>query len=652
MASDEPPWELFSSDLKTSRMVIRRPHPSLPFDIPILSKPSRYQAPSGPCEQRVDLQLVHDTDAFIIHKLVLPLGPFLPRGDPRQRRVFYIIGWPDLPAARPVVDATRILDYVSPRTLEDWEYQEARRVEYELRQAAQDARLAAEYNGAATTAAAAGSSELLRAAKKKPGRKPKNPKVVQARMPTPQLDSEQEAQLASRKNVPSLSTPQKNRIAQLDAEMALLGDMDDEMDISQNDEDLIQQQLTSEAQAASDDHAMSTSVDMRVLGSQQGSAVAPTHQTWPGELFPPSPALESESSSRASSASEVAPPFSPYKSSPPILTKKEKTPVVKATGRPPQAGRQIPISTTPIPLPPRVAFGTRAHTSSPAQQPKPLPARMTARQTQDHRPVLGPETSKYDTQQEHISSEGPPRNPVTNGGFTPTNAFTPVGESIPRPLKRPAESPTQGEAEPRNTPSSAKPKSHRKKKAPKVSSRSPSLKPEMPAAAPAPDQQEWVVKRLEGHDIVDGIHYFKVRWEGDWPPDQNPTWEPEENITPGLVKRYLKHEAEKGKKTPASKPKPSRQQSTLSHWVTGYSSVSEAFEGRAELDDTSTKPHAGDFGLDGAASGDDGDEEELLVVEEARDAERGRAADERMRTLGAQVAAQFASMTPIRRDPF
>ncbi|KXJ91588.1 hypothetical protein Micbo1qcDRAFT_163362 [Microdochium bolleyi] len=39
---------------------------------------------------------------------------------------------------------------------------------------------------------------------------------------------------------------------------------------------------------------------------------------------------------------------------------------------------------------------------------------------------------------------------------------------------------------------------------------------------------------------------FKVRWKGNWPPDQNPTWEPEENIDKPLVRKYLAKRASAG----------------------------------------------------------------------------------------------------------
>ncbi|CAK7246370.1 MAG: hypothetical protein STHCBS139747_008000 [Sporothrix thermara] len=41
------------------------------------------------------------------------------------------------------------------------------------------------------------------------------------------------------------------------------------------------------------------------------------------------------------------------------------------------------------------------------------------------------------------------------------------------------------------------------------------------------------------------LRYFLVRWKGDWPPDQNPTWEPAENLPPRMVRQYLKKAAQK-----------------------------------------------------------------------------------------------------------
>lgn len=91
----------------------------------------------------------------------------------------------------------------------------------------------------------------------------------------------------------------------------------------------------------------------------------------------------------------------------------------------------------------------------------------------------------------------------------------------------------------------------------------------------------YVVQRLEGErvELVDGKaqRYFKVRWEGNWPPDQNPTWEPQENLPSDLVRKYLKKRA----KTAARLNRdPTVGVSTQS--PRKYSSVAEAFEGEAE----------------------------------------------------------------------
>ncbi|KAG6046922.1 hypothetical protein E4U17_007685 [Claviceps sp. LM77 group G4] len=42
---------------------------------------------------------------------------------------------------------------------------------------------------------------------------------------------------------------------------------------------------------------------------------------------------------------------------------------------------------------------------------------------------------------------------------------------------------------------------------------------------------------VENHGL---IRYFLVRWAGDWPPEQNPSWELEHNLHPDLVLNYTK----------------------------------------------------------------------------------------------------------------
>jgi hypothetical protein len=55
-------------------------------------------------------------------------------------------------------------------------------------------------------------------------------------------------------------------------------------------------------------------------------------------------------------------------------------------------------------------------------------------------------------------------------------------------------------------------------------------------------QQTWPVKAIEGKKtlILRCIRqtFYLVRWKGNWPPSQNPTWEPRANIPEELRREY------------------------------------------------------------------------------------------------------------------
>lgn len=680
MESDEPPWELFGADLKTSKMAIKRARPSLRFHIPIPAQ-ARYEPGRGAPPPRVDLQLVHDTNAIIYDKIILPPGLVAAPGDPRQRRVYYIIGWPDLPAARPVVDATKILDYVSPRTVEDWEYQDSERRRAQEEEAAREAMEAA---AAAAAAAAKGKgpavpyTEFLPNGKKKPGRKPKHLKMMQARAPTPELNSEQEEDLARRKkSVPSLSTPQKGRgrMAQMDAEMEMLDATEDSAnDDPDEDEELIYLEAKDEAWRLHENREAYTSVKPKPVGLLEASGAVSSV----------------ENSSRASSQSLVPPPPVQAKASPmarpskptsarhtpSALSAKQQRPLTTAaiSGNIPQIQSHKPISTTPIPLPPRPVFRSKSDQPSPSQALKGtsgLNSTPTSH-AQKPEPAPSPIKSGMSTTLNQSSPAEPQSGSYANGGFTPTNKFTPIS----RPLKRSANgSPPRGDDDDdgaASTPVTTAVKKGRKK-AQRLSTTAPETKPPIsePAANPAeelPVQQEWVVKRLEGHEVIEGTHWFKVRWEGNWPPEQNPTWEPQEHISATLVKKYLKRESERAatQKTKTATAGPSgrgshtpKQQTTLAQWVKGYSSVSDAFEGQAELEaTTSLRGSNGGGEQDGGAAAGQGngvdahDDDELLVVDESAEGQQQNLAAGRRKSQGAQVMAQFASLVPGRRNGY
>lgn len=151
------------------------------------------------------------------------------------------------------------------------------------------------------------------------------------------------------------------------------------------------------------------------------------------------------------------------------------------------------------------------------------------------------------------------------------------------------------------------------------------------AEATAQAEQAYEVKRLEGDqwfELEDGrmVRYYKVRWVGDWPPDQNPTWEPEENISRSLVREYLKRKEKKeagGSSLPSTPQKKQQQQQpsgkkkgpsaqrTLSPWMGSrkFSSVQEAFEGEDEgRADSEGRVHDANDALHGTEEPQDDDE--------------------------------------------
>ena len=163
-----------------------------------------------------------------------------------------------------------------------------------------------------------------------------------------------------------------------------------------------------------------------------------------------------------------------------------------------------------------------------------------------------------------------------DGTMMPSSGFTPVGRAAGRwgPQKNPR-SPEPESKRKRETVAASMPppegnSNSQRKKRRKLSKPEPKLEP------------AWEVKRLEAHMITElggqPVRFFKVRWEGDWPPNENPTWEPQENLPPGLVKQYLKKKAKKeGAEMEFASPLPIPPRPPKK-----YSSVAEAFEGEIE----------------------------------------------------------------------
>ncbi|GAW14508.1 hypothetical protein ANO14919_039110 [Xylariales sp. No.14919] len=607
----------------------RRPR----VEIPLPSKPRDYRSGDGPALAPVRLSLAHDTGAFIVDKRILPGKPV---HDELKLELYYVVGWPDLPAARVAILGTKILDYVSPRTLEDWEYKlSLEKDEEEERDAARKKRQAERASKAsAASVPGTGTSTPSVLGQKKRGR-PSKAEVLARRIA--QQASFGDDELANvplppaRTDGPSLSTPQK-KLARVAADLEDLEETDAH--------EAIFKQLQGGSASDSESPATGGSYESGAgagFTSLNSFLPSPSSRGY-ADLFAPNP-LPHDPTRSASPAPISLPPTSKttparrktqlttpvpvpsYPSLPrnktPAFAKKTITPV-PAPSYPslgPQASKEPRVVTiTRVPAPacpfPKPKLPKGLHQTKLKFTPVPLPSFPDLAQKPFEKPhnvtrtpVPPPPLQK--------ASENPSKaacavNPLpvlspANDTVEPQerNGFTPAGYGH---RKRPASASASIEAEydeqPRtpskSAPPAAKSGSSRKRKRPRQEEK---------------QEQEWEVKRLEGDKVaeVDGepIRYFKVRWEGDWPADQNPTWEPEANIPRALVQQYLKAKAAAPSPSPRSarkKPAPVAKSK--------YASVAEAFQG--DVDDLRN-------GSLRSEQEDDGDmEEHFLVTEQAR----------------------------------
>lgn len=612
----EAGWERFRSDIRGLREIanISQQKPLLQFHIPIRARQPKYRSGSGPAPPRINLRPVHDSSAFIVDKVVLPRGPFHPHDNFRQRRCYYIIGWPDLPAARPVVDASKILDYVSPRTLEDWEYEDALRREEDREKEKERQKEAEERAAVKGKAVATAVDGGLPGARRRPGRPRRAMMAVREPTPEPELNSEQEEMIHKRMRGPSLSTPQKSRLAQLVAEEKALEELEGS---DENAQSAIHRQVGLSSEGEGDG-------DVNMVSLRLSSAV---------------PAKSSGASSRASSARPVPanPPSSLAKAAAGVTARRTAAPALRrraderdssSPSRFSQAPARPQISTTPIPLPLHYSEAMKKHMPK-SHAPSAVPT--------TNSPRYGGSNS---IQADHLSSQSSfPADPPPSH----TNGFTPIGGTVPRPPKRSAEdSPASAD-----TPAKTKSKKSKKKRAELTAVEVEVLAEPTGSPDPALDlvqgEQDYVVKRLEGDYVLDGVHWFKVRWEGDWPADENPTWEPRENIAEKLVKQYLKRKAKRGTnqlaRTSSKTKAKTKQQTSLADWAKKYGSVAEAFEGQAELNASDSTILLQGDGRHEALEDHDGPDE-LLVIDE----EDETAAAERRKAMEAQIMAEFANM--------
>ncbi|PFH63447.1 hypothetical protein XA68_10039 [Ophiocordyceps unilateralis] len=457
------------------------------------SRPPAYQPGSGPPLQRIRLLPPRDSTAYIVERILLPSPGPAANGKPLPKRMTYIVGWPDLPAARLLVPAMEILEYVSPRALEEWE------ANMELELDEDRLKLAQEQEA----------SGPQRKTDKK-ARPPAHTDIESAAVAEPESDTQTRHKMSAM----SLSTPKKARLEDFEG-------------FTDYEDGSPSRQLARETawQNGVDDQGDLTRVISDVQGLPTGFSDGLNLQ--------------------AGGASGW-------------LADNDDLAGIHET---------VPWRTK------QLAFASNTQSSS----------LQTLRGGDDPSQTV-------------------------SGSFTPLNRNRRL-LSMPEASRRSGA--LQPSADAMEVGTSSKKQSKPRKKG------TPAAKKAKPAPAPPVDengQQVWVVKRIEEMQLyeVEGrgvVRYFRVLWEGDWPPDQNPTWEPEDNLPKNLVRNYFK----RGKKRRKRMAYYSKSKQVALGANMHYNSVSEAF--------------AGDVDDDGLALGDDetgaGGQseqgEELVVIEDQHD---------------------------------
>ncbi|KAK4249498.1 hypothetical protein C7999DRAFT_12711 [Corynascus novoguineensis] len=429
-------------------------HPSRPkttIEIPLHSI-RKYVPGSGPPPPQISLVPPRDSTAYIIDQLILPTDRDM---TPTSRRlIYYQVGFTDIPTVKLLIPCNKVLDYVSPRELEDWEYRNLEKKEEER--------------------------ACLLAGRQRAGLKNKKPcrpsnismedtgvKVLNA--------ADETLLLAQQVGGPSLSTPQKRKFGQMPDN----GEVGEPSSTESDDAAICRKP---QGRKSSVDLAFE---DDLVLDSECMNQPAP-HS---GTLF-------SETPSRASS---LAHPLRDL--------------------LPPRPATPQPSSATSLEL----AGPTLGNTPSTSAETHLAWAQAFSRQKQ-------PE----------------------NSGTTEDSSIASGSSAKKRKERNP------------NGRGSLQKQQQAKKQ--KVKQGDELL------------TDEWEVKELLDDQwfVEQGIkvHRYLVVWEGNWPENQNPTWEPAENIQEKLITQYRK-------KKEAGLLKSSKgSQKTLHRYMAGarYSSVSEAFE--------------------------------------------------------------------------
>ncbi|KAJ6781510.1 hypothetical protein PWT90_08096 [Aphanocladium album] len=526
------------------------------------SRPADYKPGSGPPLRRVTLVPPSDSTAYIDDRILLPPAGHAADGRPMPKRMKYIVGWRDLPAARLLVSAMDILDYVSPHELEEWEY----KMELELDE--ERARVEAERQVSKAPRAVLSSDNNPDApVKRRPGRPPLHTKIEAAAVVAVDHEAKNGEQGRLRGGAMSLSTPKKRK-------------MDDFLDGYSSDE--------SPSEQLQFDFARSGSRPFEVVQpTKEEDEVPPSMQSVPrahiapmAPMAPMTPAtpttpmvieddyrylsVKSQYSKKHRPATKIVLPLISSTTTRPKPERSESPglPFPAAAAQPKGPVRASAYGSLHAQRPiTEYLSAVQRKSSTPQSRPTaassvPLEPQIKAQSEQKKAAAPLPQMTRNKT-----SSQPPPAKPsnvAENKAQSQPPATMPSHVAQKNTLSKPL-TPTPTQAAKKNTQPPAVFRSHvAQKKQPAASDNDDSNDDD-------DDEPAWVVRHLEDMELYDVegqglVRLFKVRWEGDWPPDQNPTWEPEENIPDDLVSEFCRTFKPKRERSPR------RQRAKQDHW--------------------------------------------------------------------------------------
>ncbi|KAK8150425.1 hypothetical protein G3M48_002166 [Beauveria asiatica] len=566
---------------------------TIKITIPLPSRPADYVPNSGPPLRRLALQPPADSTAYIDDRILLPPSGLAADGRPLPKRMRYIIGWRDLPAARLLVPAMDVLDYVSPHALEEWEYS------MELELDVERARLAAERQALKAQQTLLGRADEL--PWPKAARPPLHHTSIEAAVVAETEDGDGE-QGRLRGGAMSLCTPKKRK-------------MDDFLDGYTSDESPSEQLLSDIAKSARQEDSLSPGKEESddKVPEVRAAPVAPVAPMAPmASVYPKMPILTGDDGrSRSVKGQPCKKPKLATSMTLPLMsmpsTEKPKPHRLESAAMPFPLANSL-VTLRPI-VSPKPNAPAKTHSSRPITEyllngrnnsstphppatkpPNSAPQSLAKKLLHNTSQSLAKKLSRSTSQSlaKKMSNSAPQHSATkTLSSMPQRSAMKASSSTLQHPARNASGTPgsaakkpsTKAPFEPHLHDTNRKPKGkpkYRSHVARKIEThhRKPNEAPRTPSSGKAKpplvfdsssgdeNETDWAVDRIEDMELYDVegrglIRYFKVRWEGDWPPDQNPTWEPEENLPDDLIREFCRTFKSR-KKGSSEQPRPAR----------------------------------------------------------------------------------------------